>query len=89
MTPERKALYMCAAYCQGGHSMAGDAASQALGVPFPIDMASLVRKARNEGENPAALWPWLIKMGYHHDSSAHRYFTRAEIAALEAGSHNA
>lgn len=87
MTPERKALFMCASQCQGGHSPAGSSAAEALGVPFPIDMASLVTKARNEGENPAELWPWLIQQGYHHESTFHRFFTADEISAVVGAEH--
>jgi hypothetical protein len=54
----RRALFMCAAHCQGGHSAAGSEASQVLGVPFPITMSEMVAKARADGLNPAELWPW-------------------------------
>lgn len=82
MSPERKALFMCAAHCQGGHSDAGAAAAEALGVPFPIDMDSLVRKARAEGVNPAALWPWLVRM---QRGRGGEYFTEAELATARRG----
>lgn len=59
MSPEREALFMCAAHCQGGHSDAGKAAAEALGVPFPIRMDDLVRRAAAEGADPRKLWPWL------------------------------
>lgn len=55
---ERVALFMCATHCQGGHSEAGAAAASALGVPFPLTMESLAAKARQEGLDPAVLWPW-------------------------------
>lgn len=58
----RDALLMCAASCQGGHSDAGMAASQALGIPFPINMVNLVAKANEWGLNQDALWPWLRDM---------------------------
>lgn len=77
MSPERKALFMCAAHCQGGHSDAGAAAAEALGVPFPISMPNLVRKARAEGVNPATLWPWLARSA---DASS-RYFSADELKA--------
>lgn len=54
----RRALFMCAAKCQGGHSDAGSAAAKMLGVPFPIQMENLRRKAVMEGFDPADLWPW-------------------------------
>ena len=57
----REALFMCAASCQGGHSDAGFAASEVLGIPFPITMENLVRKAVSEGYDAKALWPWLFK----------------------------
>lgn len=80
MGPERRALFMCAAHCQGGHSGAGQEAANALGVPFPLDMKNLVLKAKSEGENPAKLWPWLIETGrvLH---GGNRYFTPPEIKA--------
>jgi hypothetical protein len=57
-TELRTALFMCAASCQGGHSDAGQAASKALGVPFPIRMDALVAKAKADGYDPDELWPW-------------------------------
>ena len=60
----RRALFMCASHCQGGHSYAGDAAAEVLGVPFPIQMPDLIAKAREEGINPAELWPWLKGHNY-------------------------
>jgi hypothetical protein len=47
--------------CQGGHSDAGLAASEVLGIPFPITMENLVKKAVSEGYDAKALWPWLFK----------------------------
>lgn len=58
----RVALFMCASHCQGGHSDAGAVAAQALGVPFPISMPELVKRAQAEGLDPDGLWPWLKKM---------------------------
>jgi hypothetical protein len=52
---------MCAASCQGGHSDAGAAAAEVLGVPFPIRLESLVKKAIQEGFDPNDLWPWAMK----------------------------
>jgi hypothetical protein len=54
----RKALFMCAANCQGGHSHAGEIASRVLGVGFPINMKELAAKAKVEGLDPTELWPW-------------------------------
>lgn len=78
MSPERKALFMCACHCQGGHSDAGFAASEALGVPFPITMPNLIAAARAEGANPATLWSWMIGMHLIGHASP---FTNAEIKA--------
>ncbi len=61
MTQERVALFMCAASCQGGNSTAGKAASEALGVPYPIRLESLAEKAIKEGLDPDNLWPWAMK----------------------------
>lgn len=57
----RRALFMCAASCQGGHSKAGMAAADMLGVAFPIRMEALRVKAIQEGFDPGDLWPWWIK----------------------------
>jgi len=54
----REALFMCATHCQGGHSDAGMAAAEALGIPFPITMDNLIKQARKEGRDPQRLWPW-------------------------------
>lgn len=74
-TLERVALYMCATHCQGGHSDAGFAAAMALGVPFPLTMPNLIKRAREEGLNPAELWRWMIPA--HQARNA--FFTAAEI----------
>jgi hypothetical protein len=58
----RRVLYMCAASCQGGHSIAGDEAARLLGIAFPIRMENLKRAALIDGFDPDALWPWLRKM---------------------------
>lgn len=57
----RDALLMCASHCQGGHSDAGMAAAQALGIPFPVSMESLIAKAREWELDPDHLWPWVMK----------------------------
>jgi hypothetical protein len=65
LTPERatlRALLMCAASCQGGHSDAGGAAADVLGIPFPITMENLTRAARRHGFVPQHLFPWLYRM---------------------------
>lgn len=59
---DRVALFMCAASCQGGHSSAGSAAADALGIPFPITMDALEAQATLEGLDPRVLWPWLFRM---------------------------
>ena len=58
----RRALFMCAAHCQGGSSGAGEAAADLLGVPFPIRMGDLEKKAKAEGFDVDELWPWLNRM---------------------------
>ena len=62
MTDLEKALLMCAAHCQGGHSEAGMAAAEALGIPFPIRMESLKKAALARGYDPDELWPWWKRM---------------------------
>ena len=54
----RRVLFMAAAHCQGGHSIAGEEISDTLGVPFPLNMENLKAKAKEEGFNPQDLWPW-------------------------------
>lgn len=44
---------------QGGHSDTGRAIADALGVPFPISMADLRRKAVVLSMDVYDLWPWL------------------------------
>lgn len=61
MTKERIALFMCASHCQGGHSAAGMAAAEALGIEFPITMPNLRAQATKEGLDPKELWPWYAK----------------------------
>jgi hypothetical protein len=58
MNKERIALFMCASHCQGGHSGAGAAAAEALGITFPITMKKLANRARKEGLDSKSLWPW-------------------------------
>ena len=70
MNKERIALFMCAASCQGGHSTAGAAAAEALGVPFPISLQELVKKAIQEELDPDKLWPWATKNWEHRPASA-------------------
>lgn len=85
MSADRRALFMTAQHCQGGHSDAGYAASQALQIPFPITMADLVIKVRAEGLNPAVIYPWLAKMlpmQLGKRKGQHPYFTEEELAAI-------
>lgn len=80
MDPARRALFMCAAHCQGGHSAAGAEVADVLGVPFPIRMTDLIAKARAEGENPAELWTWLITA----HQGRNRFFSTSEILAVRS-----
>lgn len=87
LTKEREAMFLAAQHCQGGHSEAGMALSEALGVPFPVTMGNLVAKLRDEGQNPAAFYPWLIKAQHvvsGPDAGTHPYFTAAELDAASA-----
>jgi hypothetical protein len=58
----REALFRVAPSFQGGHSADGGAIADALGVTFPINVAELEAKAKDEGMHTAVLWPWLYKM---------------------------
>lgn len=78
LTPERRALFLAAQHCQGGHSVAGGEIADLLGVPFPLRMTSLIAKLREHGENPVLFYPWLRTM---HGSGQHPFFTAAELAA--------
>lgn len=68
-----RALLMCAASCQGGHSDAGMAAAEALGTTFPITMVGLAKVAMARGYSCAELWPWwttqLVKREIHRSNS--------------------
>jgi hypothetical protein len=57
----REALFMCASSCQGSYSAGSMAASKALGVPFPITLDDLIKKATEEGRDPRQLWSWLMR----------------------------
>jgi hypothetical protein len=76
----KKALFMCAASCQGGHSDAGAAAAEVLGVPFPLRMEALERKAEADGFNTQELWPWLYRMRAQKSPSTQRGEGRGEGA---------
>lgn len=62
MRPERRALFLEAPQRQGGHSSRGGEIADELGIPFPITMANLEKRARAEGADPNELWPWLAPM---------------------------
>jgi hypothetical protein len=68
----RRALFMCAASCQGGHSDAGAAAANVLRVPFPITMENLIEKAREEGFDPEDLWPWMMRQRARAERVGHQ-----------------
>lgn len=52
------ALFVAAPHCQGGHSPAGMAIAEALGIDFPLTMDALAARAAQCGLDPAELWPW-------------------------------
>ena len=56
-----RALYMCAAHCQGGHSEAGREAAMVLCIGFPVTMEGLEYAAKRDGFDVDELWPWLAK----------------------------
>jgi len=89
LSPERRALFLAGQHCQGGHSEAGRAIADLLGLPFPLNMRDLIAKVRAEGENPAAFYPWLIRAhGVVHgaEKGRHPFFTDAELLAVRASS---
>lgn len=51
-------LFDIAASHQGGHSRNGRLIAGALGVPFPITMPNLAKRALEEGLEPRLVWPW-------------------------------
>lgn len=79
MDQTRRALFLCAASCQGGHSDAGAAAAEVLDIPFPITMDSLVKAVRREAKNPVTFYPWLLRTG-----TFDRYFLPSEVAEYYA-----
>lgn len=62
MNPERIVLFKAASQFQGGHSAVGGEIADVLGIPFPISMRNLEKKAKSEGLDPNDLWPWLAPM---------------------------
>lgn len=54
-----RALFIEASHRQGGHSARGGEIADKLGVPFPLTMPNLEKRAKEMGFNPAELWPWL------------------------------
>lgn len=87
MTPERRALFLAGQHCQGGHSEAGAAISEILGVPFPLKMTDLIERLRAEGQNPATYYPWMIKahgIAAGAEKGRHPFFTDAELSATRA-----
>lgn len=88
LTKEIEALFLAGQHCQGGHSDAGQAIADVLGLPFPLTMAALMEGLRERGENPALFYPWLIRAGsivHGINRGKHPYFTEAELAAAPAG----
>lgn len=69
-TPERSALereavrlvLVMAPSFQGGHSKTGGEVADMLGIPFPLTLPNLAKKARALGFDPDNLWPWWKKM---------------------------
>lgn len=58
---EREAVRLVLAMApsfQGGHSKTGSEVADLLGVPFPLRVPDLEKKARALGFDPADLWPW-------------------------------
>lgn len=58
----QKALFIAASQHQGGHSATGGAIAGALGIPFPVTMPNLEKRAKQLGFDPKELWPWLAPM---------------------------
>lgn len=58
----RKALFIAASQHHGGHSATGGAIADALGIPFPVTMPNLEKRAKEFGFNSKDLWPWLAPM---------------------------
>lgn len=75
----RKACFMSAASHQGGSSQTGEVLAKVLGIPFPIRMPALERRAIEEGFSPAELWPWL------HAMAGRQPVTRAPVGAGTTG----
>jgi len=88
LTKEVEALFLAGQHCQGGHSDAGRAIADVLGLPFPLTMAALMEGLRERGENPVRFYPWMIRavsIVHGIDKGKHPYFTAAELAAALTG----
>lgn len=55
----QRALLMSAPGHQGGHSDAGKALSEVIGVRFPLHMDDLISCAKKLDFEVGELWPWL------------------------------
>lgn len=58
-TTEMRLILSMAPSFQGGHSKTGAEVADYLGIPFPLRVASLEKKAKACGFDPYDLWPWL------------------------------
>ena len=47
---------------QGGHSERGMELAKQIGIPFPVNMKNLEKRAIKLGFDPDQLWPWYAKM---------------------------
>jgi hypothetical protein len=58
-TTELRLILAMAPSFQGGHSKMGGEVADYLGIPFPLSVTHLRRKALACGLKPYDLWPWL------------------------------
>lgn len=56
---ELRLILMMAPSFQGGHSNVGYEVAEYLGIPFPITVKNLEKKAQENGLKRYDLWPWL------------------------------
>lgn len=58
-TTELRLILAMAPSFQGGHSKTGAEVAEYLGIPFPLTVTDLKKKAKANGFDPYDLWPWL------------------------------
>lgn len=67
MSIELRLILAMAPSFQGGHSKTGAEVADYLGIPFPLTVTNLEKKAKEHGLDPYDIWPWLKQTrGYYY-----------------------